>query len=215
MDDLVAAARVIADVVSSTGPGSIDYCIVRPVYDYRHFDNVGTLRSGGAVRLEEGTKDRSTRRFEIGSEVRQIVESAGVPLVMVKDSFEDPPTDDFYAGLTNTDCLSYGWCGEIRHNGDVQLCSDSYGNPLYTVGNIWETDLKTIWSGDRRRKVLDEINRKQCFKTHCPHNSRGHHLNRIFHQIENFRTQGRMDEVRRWVVDLREVTLPLGHSFFI
>ena len=63
--------------------------------------------------------------------------------------------------------------------------------------------------------VLNKINEFQCFKTKCPHNSRGHNLNRIFHQIESFRTQGRMEEVRQWVEDLRQVTLPLGHSFFI
>ena len=34
-------------------------------------------------------------------------------------------------------------------------------------------------------------------------------------QIEEFRRQGRMEEVRRWVDALREVTFPLGHSFFV
>jgi hypothetical protein len=49
----------------------------------------------------------------------------------------------------------------------------------------------------------------------CPHNSRGHHHNRVFHQIERRRADGEMHVVQRWVQDLKETTLPLGHSFFI
>ncbi len=215
LDDMVAAAHIIASVVHELGPGAIDYCIVRPVYDYKHFDADNRLRSGGAVRLEPDTRHRSSGLIEVDSEVRRIVESVGVPLVAIKDSFEEVPDERFYAQFQSFDCLSYGWCGEIRHNGDVQLCSDSYGNPLYTVGNVWEDDLDTIWRGERRQQVLRQINEAECWKRRCPHNSRGHHLNRIFHQIEEFRCQDRMAEVQQWVSDLRDVTLPLGHSFFI
>ena len=108
------------------------------------------------------------------------------------------------------------WSGiEIRHNGDVQLCSDSYGNPDYTVGNLFESSLRDIWRSDQRRSVLERINERRCFATTCPHNSRGHHYNRLFHQVEQFRTAGRMNEVERWVEDLRATTLPLHHSFFL
>jgi hypothetical protein len=63
--------------------------------------------------------------------------------------------------------------------------------------------------------VLELMNEKKCFQTSCPHNSRGHHHNRVFHQIERMRSEGRIEEVRRWIEDLREVTYPMGHSFFV
>jgi hypothetical protein len=44
---------------------------------------------------------------------------------------------------------------------------------------------------------------------------RGHHYNRLFHQVERFRSAGRVNEVERWVEDLRVTTLPLHHSFFL
>jgi hypothetical protein len=93
--------------------------------------------------------------------------------------------------------------------------SDSYGNPDYTIGNLFENTLDEIWRSEQRRDVLGRVNARQCFRTACPHNSRGHHHNRIFHQIEQFRRDGRMAEARQWVEDLRETTYPLGHSFFV
>jgi hypothetical protein len=65
----------------------------------------------------------------------------GIPLVLIKDSFEEPPPPEYYLG---TDCLTYGMYGEIRHNGDVQLCSDSYSDPAYAIVNLFDHDLSAI-----------------------------------------------------------------------
>jgi MoaA/NifB/PqqE/SkfB family radical SAM enzyme len=205
MDDLVAAAEEIRSVVEDAGPG-IDYVIVRPVMNYSHFDSEW-------AKLADDTKQRAVQLIEPGGAVwRIVVDELGIPLVPIKDSFDEPPPAEFY---DDGSCLAYGMAGEIRHNGDVQLCSDSYGNPDYTVGNLFESSLTEIWTSDRRREVLDRTNSRRCFATTCPHNSRGHHYNRLFHQIEGFRREARMDEVHRWVADLREATLPLRHSFFL
>jgi radical SAM protein with 4Fe4S-binding SPASM domain len=204
MNDVVAAAKEIRDVVDDAGPG-IDYVIARPVMNYEHFD-------AKWARLKDDTVQRARDLLSVGGEAWQILHDLGIPLILIKDSFEERPAQDDDSA---TECLAYGFYGEIRHNGDVQLCSDSYGNPKYTIGNLFDQDLSDIWTSPRRREVLDRINRDKCFQKTCPHNSRGHHHNRLFHQIEAFRRQGRMDEVRTWVDDLREVTLPLGHSFFV
>jgi radical SAM protein with 4Fe4S-binding SPASM domain len=204
MDDMIAAAEEIRAVVDEVGPG-IDYVISRPVMNYEHFDKKW-------AQVKDGTKERALALVSEGGEVWRILNDINVPLVLIKDSYEEPPPADDYVG---TDCLAYGFYGELRHNGDVQLCSDSYGNPEYTIGNLFENTLDEIWESDRRRLVLAQINEKKCFKINCPHNSRGHHHNRIFHQIEQFRRAGQMELVRKWVDDLREVTYPLGHSFFV
>lgn len=206
MQDVVEAAKEIRAVVEDAGPG-IDYVIVRPVMNYGHFE-------GTYAKLKDGTKARARALVEPGGEVWEIiVTELGIPLISVKDSFEAPPEKEAYA--TGTDCLAYGICGEIRHNGDVQICSDSYGNPEYTIGNIFESDLCAILKSDRRRAVLDKLNRQTCYKNSCPHNSRGHHHNRVFHRIEALRRRGQMDVVQAWVDDLRACTRDMGHSFFI
>ncbi|MEU6034128.1 radical SAM protein [Actinomadura sp. NPDC047616] len=204
MEDTVAAAKEIRAVVDEAGPG-IDYVIARPVMNYSHFDK-------DWAKVREDTKKRALDLVSEGGEVWRILNDLGIPLILIKDSYDEAPEETEY---DDTRCLAYGMYSEIRHNGDVQLCSDSYGNPEYTIGNLFENTLDEIWNGDRRRQVLDTINAKECYKTFCPHNSRGHHHNRVFHQIERLRQQGEIGRVRKWMEDLREVTYPLGHSFFV
>jgi sulfatase maturation enzyme AslB (radical SAM superfamily) len=204
MSDTIEAAKEIRAVVDDSGNG-IDYVIVRPVMQYKHFDQKYT-------KLDSVTKEKARSLVDNGGEIRNILDSISIPLILVKDSFENRPPIKFHG---NGKCLSYGLCGEIRHNGDVQLCSDSYGNPKYTIGNIFNNTIKEILKSDRRRKVLNKVNEEKCYINSCPYNSRGHHHNRIFHKIEQLRTEGRMKLVHEWVEDLRKCTLPLGHSFFI
>lgn len=204
LDDIVAAAEIIKQIEEETGPGGIDYVIVRPVMNYSHFEMK-------FAKIKDDTKQNALD--VVLGPVKRLLESCDIPLVTIKDSFLPPPPLEYYD--IGTDCLSYSWAGEVRHNGDVQLCSDSYGNPEYTIGNLLEKPLDEIWTSDKRKEVLEKINRSQCFKNRCPHNSRGHHLNRIFHQVEAFRKNGRMDEVKEWARRLKQVTLPLNHSFFL
>ncbi len=207
LHDVVEAARLVRDVVTEAG-GGIDYCIVRPVMNYSSFYRPW-------ARLEDDTKARAWALVEEGGAAWEILHEVGVPLVAVKDSFDEPPAEDADFYQASTDCLAYGIASEIRHDGDVQLCSDSYGNPAYTIGNLLDQTLGDIWRSDRRRTVLEARNQDRCFATICPHNSRGHHYNRLFHRIEQLRSEGRIDDVRRWIEDLRDVTYPLGHSFFL
>jgi hypothetical protein len=162
--------------------------------------------------LRDGTKDRARALVEPGGAVREVFDRLGIPLLLIKDSFDEPPPDE---GYEDTQCLSYGMCGEIRHNGDVQLCSESYGDPEYTIGNIFEADLTDILRSGRRRDVLTKMNERHCYQTKCPHNSRGHHHNRVFHRIEKLKREDRLSDVEAWISDMRACTLPLGHSFFL
>lgn len=207
LHDLVAAAHEVR-AVHEESSGGVDYCIVRPVMNYAHFPREW-------ARLQPDTKKRAEELISEGGEVHSILLEAGVPLIAIKDSFSEPPPPeaDFYR--RSTDCLAYGMASEIRHNGDVQLCSDSYGNPEYTIGNLYEQHLTDMWKAPRRAEVLSGINAKACFKTTCPHNSRGHHYNRLFHRIEELRQADRLEDLQQWITDLRAVTTPLGHSFFL
>lgn len=141
--------------------------------------------------------------------------AARLALILIKDSFDEPPPPESYC-MHPAQTVWPTACTE--RSGTTATCSCARiptANPDFTVGNIFDQDLRDIWTSDRRKRVLAERNAKRCFQATCPHNSRGHHHNRIFHQIEQFRREGRMAEVRRWVRDLRDVTHPLGHSFFV
>ena len=205
IEDFIIATQLISDITKEDGRG-IDYVIVRPVMQYEHFEAKTAI-------LKDSTISKAWKLIEKGGVAYENLISVNIPLIPIKDSFNEPLTDSFYS--SGTDCLSYGVCSEIRHNGDIQICSDSYGDPNYTIGNLLSDDLDTIWKSEKRKNILENINQKQCYKAKCARNSRGHHHNRIFHQIEVKRMNGEIENVKKWISDLREVTYPLGHSFFI
>lgn len=203
--DFNATIDNLAEITKKDGKG-IDYIIIRPVMKYKQLQDAD-------VCIEEDTISKEREAISSNSYAKKILKEIGIPLIPIKDSFSMPPSKDYYSDKQN--CLAYGMCGEIRYNGDVQLCSDSYGNPSYTIGNILHESLTDILIGERRKKVLQEVNDAHCFSTTCPFNSRGHHLNRMFYQIEDLRKRGLIDVAKKWVEDMRKATFPIGHSFFI
>lgn len=195
----------IVSLVESDGKG-IDYIIIRPVMKYSSVP-------ADAVKLSNDTKSEISKYFQPNSYAFESLKRVAIPIIPIKDSFLNPPSADYYVDKQN--CLAYSMCGEIRYNGDVQLCSDSYGNPEYTIGNLFDNKLEEILKSEKREAVLKRINENKCFQYHCPHNSRGHHLNRMFYQIEALRKKGMIDVAKTWIEDVRATTYPLYHSFFI
>ena len=205
LEDFNSTIDALVELVQQDGKG-IDYIIIRPVMRYSQL-------SSSDVDIQTDTIQKAKRAISLQSHARERLKAIGLPLIPIKDSFEMPPGQEFYSG--KDECLAYGMCGEIRFNGDVQLCSDSYGNPEYTIGNILQESLASILKGERRATVLQRIISSKCFARHCPFNSRGHHLNRMFYQVEDMRRCGRIKEVLLWIDAMRKATFPIGHSFFI
>lgn len=204
IDDLDATIDLVLSIQKQY-PDSIDYILVRPVMQYSHFDKDYSIQ-------DNDTKHKLLDVVREDSPLSVRCHKLNIPIVLVKDSFAAVPQKGEYAGLK---CLSYGWFGQIKYNGDVQLCSDAYCNPEYKIGNILVDDLDTIWRSKKRIQLVNNVNKQECFSVKCPFNSRGHHLNRIFNQIEEFRAAGQMGKVVQWVNDLSEFTIPPAHSFFL
>jgi radical SAM protein with 4Fe4S-binding SPASM domain len=206
--DSVRAAETIQDIAIQIGQEpndetlGIDYIIVRPVMNYPHLNK-------NHIKLNETTKKAAYNEVE---KMRKILGSVNIPVIPVKDSFEDYMPGNY---PTYTRCLSYSWFGQILPTGDIQLCSDTYSNSNYTIGNILTDSFSNIWTSRRRKLVSEKANSKQCFLNYCPHNSKGHHLNTIFLQIERLKDNGNKNLIEQWIQDLRQVTYPLPHSFFM
>jgi len=133
------------------------------------------------------------------------------------DGGADEPDRDDAAAAENDEfgCLAAGWFGEITPNGDMVVCSDRYGNPDYFIGNVAARSIGDIWDGPERRAVLDMVRTTNCFARQCPSNGRGYFFNRLFREIEHFRREDRLHEVRAWIEDLRTVLPRPTHSFFL
>jgi sulfatase maturation enzyme AslB (radical SAM superfamily) len=201
--DLLCVARFLNDVARRHGKRCIDYTIVRPAYPF----------SGSRVEGSAGLAERVLDTVAEGSEFRALLDEAGIRLVVPEASVPQPEAAP--AESQGERCLSCGWFGEVTPSGDVVVCSDLYGSPEHFVGNLRSETVDSIWRGERRRRVLQLVEERSCFKTTCPRNGRGYYLNRVFHSVERFRNEGRMAEVKHWIEDLREVLPRPAHSFFL
>jgi hypothetical protein len=146
------AMRITEVKVQKDSLGGIDYVITRPGFDYKHSHKDWIL-------LKDNTKSKLFSVVKENGIVWEILKNANIPLISVKDSFSDSPEENYYF---DSKCLSYGLCSVIRHNGDIQLCSDTYGNPEYTIGNIFQNSLAEIWKSNKRQEVIERINNKRC-----------------------------------------------------
>jgi MoaA/NifB/PqqE/SkfB family radical SAM enzyme len=201
--DVVPTAEFIRSLCGEYGPGAVDFAIFRPTYQF--YD--------AQLELAENTGGRLLELVSAGSVVEEMLTGVGVQTVVPSDSFHDERYEpEPWLGEA---CLAAGLFGEVTPRGDTVVCSDRYGNPDYFIGNLAESSFDELWAGPGRRRVLDYAERISCFKEHCPRNGRGFFFNRIFHTIEQFRREGRIDEVRAWVEDLRDALPRPDHSFFI
>jgi radical SAM protein with 4Fe4S-binding SPASM domain len=112
-------------------------------------------------------------------------------------------------------CLSYGWFGEVKPNGELVMCSDLYGNPEYSIGNLLNNSIEEIWKSNVRKHTILKNQKSCCVTNFCPKSSRGFMLNKIFYQIERKRRENRMDEVEKWIKRLKETIPRPDHSFFL
>jgi radical SAM protein with 4Fe4S-binding SPASM domain len=199
--DLEPTARYLAQLCESYGRGAIDYAIFRPAFPFYT----------AQIDIRDDTLDRFLAVVGPGAPLRQVLVDSGIDVVVPEQSASPAPP----AEPDDRGCIAAGWFGEVTPNGDMVACSDRYGNPDYFIGNVAETSIEELWAGARRRSVLQLARATACYQTYCPSNGRGFFFNRLFREIERFRADGRLDEVRKWIDDLRTVLPPPAHSFFI
>lgn len=202
LGDLEPTVEHLCLLAGRYGPSSIDYAIFRPAFPFY----------SAQLDLRSDTIERFLRVVGPGAPWRQRMADAGIDVVVPDDAAPDTAAGPSADSLG---CLSAGWFGEVTPNGDMVVCSDRYGNPDYFIGNLAEHAMDELWVGPRRRTVLELARTTNCFSTHCPSNGRGYFLNRLFREIEGFRRQDRLPEVRGWIEELREVLPRPTHSFFL
>lgn len=199
--DVPETARFLVGLCEQYGSRAIDYVLLRPAFPLK----------GAEVEVDEGTVESFREQTSADSQTRRMLESAGIRVVVPEASVHaDTPIPEDDVG-----CLAAGWFGEVTPSGDMLPCSDLYGDPEFVIGNVADESLDSLWSGARRREVLEKVRVGRCPSLRCPTNGRGNHLNRVFRDVERLRAAGRLHEVRRWIADLRVVLPRPTHSFFL
>lgn len=201
--DLRPSVMVVADIAKRVGKGGIDYVVCRPAYKLY----------GNDVTSSRDFRNSLLSVLSPNGEIARLVESSGIQFLAPTEA---PYKDQVVISQEFSDrCLSCGWFGEIKPSGELMVCSDRYGHPDFVIGDIGKKSLAQIWSSDQRSTVLKMIQHEKCLKEYCPRSGRGFYLNGIFHQIEALRHQGRINDVKRWIAELRKVVPNPGHSFYI
>ncbi len=199
--DLEPTTRYLAQLCESYGRGAIDYAIFLPAFPFYT----------AQIDMRDDTLGRFLSVVGPGAPLRQALIDSGIDVVVPEQSASPAPP----AERDDRGCIAAGWFGEVTPNGDMVVCSDRYGNPDYFIGNVAEAGIDDLWAGERRQSVLHLAKETACYQTYCPSNGRGFFFNRLFREIERLRADGRLDEVRTWIDDLRAVLPTPTHSFFI
>jgi radical SAM protein with 4Fe4S-binding SPASM domain len=199
--DLPAVMDLLATISSRHGPGAIDYLMLRPAFPL----------AGAHIDVAGETRTQFLEHVRPGSPLRLSAERCDIRVIAPEASMNEPTA----IAADDLGCLAAGWFGEVTPSGDMLPCSDLYGDPEHFIGNLADSSLTELWDGPRRDHVLKEVRNRQCASTRCPANGRGHHLNRVFREVERLRRLGRLPEVEQWIAGLRRTLPKPEHSFFL
>ena len=176
-------------------PNGIDYIIIRPVND----------DIGGEI----GDKNKEffvSYNSELAGNAIEELRQLGVQIVT--------PNEIELPYMHNEKCYGCSFFSEVSPDGSMSMCSDSYGDDNYVIGNILEECMDDIWKSSSRYETLEK--NANCFSNHlCPQYSRGWSFNVVLGQIETFRKRGQMERVLKWIAELKKSVPYVQHSFFI
>lgn len=59
-------------------------------------------------------------------------------------------------------CHGSNFVGVIQANSDVTLCCHTRGKKQYVLGNLKEESFKSIWEGEKKKKILEKLDVNKC-----------------------------------------------------
>jgi sulfatase maturation enzyme AslB (radical SAM superfamily) len=173
--------------ISKIGPG-IDFVRFTPTLDF-----------WGGPQHSQKMFNQAVRTIE--KEVTPYLKQIGTRVSIFYHRFQNVNEEKPYQ-----QCLAHPWFAEIGPDGGAFLCCELNLLPEYRIGNLVERSLSDIWKSPERMKVVTKVNESQLAK--CPTFCKPHELNKIFHQIENFRKNSKMDELKEWLTAMQYLQDP-------
>lgn len=76
-------------------------------------------------------------------------------------------------------CLGLSFLAQIAADGGVYTCCPFFGNPRFLYGRIQDDDFERIWSSDRRRAVVRNVEETVDVHRDCMSFCRHHQINRV------------------------------------
>jgi radical SAM protein with 4Fe4S-binding SPASM domain len=201
--DIKETLLYIYDVAMKYGEKAIEYVIIRCVQNFP-----------GVV-----TNTNAETRHKLINSIKKnnlafLLEQAHVRLVLTENN-DVNLISQLEINSNCTKCIGGSMFGEITPSGEILHCSDQYGNQDYIIGDIGKDSIDIIWKSEHRKVITKKINDSKCLSKKCPRNGRGYFFNRLFYQIEEYRSDNKLYLVEKWINDLREILPKPAHPFFI
>lgn len=189
VSDLPRIARFIGSVVERGG--KIDYFSIRPVVNYQDYQN-------------QLPPELIEKALTYAGLVREILLGSGVLVFVAEDYFYDLLSS---APKSYEICLGNPWAASIGYDGGFYLCSERKGQDSYWLGDLSQTSFQSIWQGERRKSVIEQI-------SNCPPRCKLHRLNKVLDQLgtESF-TQKQLEKFEQFLAILRQAGTPAGVNF--
>ncbi len=189
--DMVNAALRLREI--SDKGGKIDFVCFRPEFNYYN-----------KKQLSSELLDRTHEIVE--KDVRKTLQDTNIYVDNVHCRFTALKEDT----RNYSECRASALCSEISCMGAF-FCCDRNFNRRYYIGNLEQSSLDEIYSGEQRQKLHDYV--KSNGHIVCPPACKSHETNKQFEQIEKLREQGKINLVKDWIDTQRKMPKPKMVNF--
>ena len=128
---------------------------------------------------------RSGNNFSVNPEqynlLEKILEKFNTDTFRV--SFRKATIQRLEEGNAYPECYGLPFISLIDSKGNVLPCNLFYGQPEFTYGNLYEQSFEEIWSGEKRKEVLDSLRRRGV--EDCRHGCRCDAINRYLQRLRS------------------------------
>lgn len=90
-------------------------------------------------------------------ELKKEYETEGFDVFVKGAQIKSAYVSEYNASMNYQKCIAHPLTPMIEPDGKVYLCIDMGGNDDFVIGNIYEDNIETIWSSNRRKEVIKKI----------------------------------------------------------
>lgn len=154
----------MAQKLKEIGKGQIDYLTVKPYMHHFQTENKFEIDYSDIEKVRKGIEKYSDDDFSVFFRINAM--------------------QKLNRGKAYKKCLGLPFMSHIDAGGNVWPCCDLVGADGLSYGNIYEEDFDKIWSGNKRRDVIEKINSYNLNKI-CNPSCRLDSINRYLTELKN------------------------------
>ena len=154
----------VSELAVTVKESGADYFVVKPFYPVEKISyRSGDIHNDAIESLRHELKSMTDDNFNADIRLRELESNSGR---RVYDK-----------------CYGINFIVIVTSNGDVYSCLPQIGDDRFKFGNIYENSFSEIWSGERKKAVMDFIDSFN--KDTCQPNCRNHRINEFLWDLKH------------------------------